>query len=388
MHRQQQIALAERLIGHVDTKTTAQTDRVRGVEISAYFEPDLLRREKETLFRQWPLVAGLSADIPNVGDFRTLEMLETPVLLVRGRDAKARAFVNVCRHRGAMVEGQACGNRKLFSCPFHAWGYNTEGELAAIPHAESFGAVDKRTLALTPLPLAEKYGLVWVLLQPNGAPFEIDDYLGGLQHELAGWDLGRSVVAGRDRLHNRMNWKFAIDTFGETYHFESLHKATVNMVFHSNTQLYDIFGRNHRMVFAGREIESLKHVPKEQWDIRLHSLLAYYLFPNTQLLVQRGGISLFRIFPAGDDPQSCITDLTFYGTPNAAGEVDEMQAKMGFMLTRDVIRDEDYAMAEMAQKSLKSGAHTYAVFGRNEPALHHYHETYRGALGMGPLVTL
>lgn len=385
MDHARQTEIIERLLTHVEQRTTAMTDVVRGVEISTYSSPELLAQEKQRFFREWPLVAGLSVDLAKPGDFLTQDMMGVPLLLVRGRDGVARAFVNVCRHRGAKVEGAACGSKKLFSCPFHAWGYDTEGALAAVPHGEAVGEIDRAALGLTPLPVAERHGLIWVRLDPGGADFDIDDHLGGLGLELAGWRLDEAALAGHDRFENGMNWKFAVDTFGETYHFEVLHKDSVNLGFFSNTQLYDIFGRNHRMVFAGRDIESLKDQPRQAWDLRPHSLLAYYLFPNTQLLIQRGGISLFRIFPAGDDPQRCVTDLRFYAERAPRSPDEAALAEFAFERTRDVIRDEDYAMGEMAQKSLATGAHRYAVFGRNEPALHHYHSTYRAALGLEPL---
>jgi phenylpropionate dioxygenase-like ring-hydroxylating dioxygenase large terminal subunit len=388
MEHAQQVELIDQLLLYLDEGRTAQADAVRGVEVAAYYDPALQEEESQVFFREHPLVAALSADIARPGDFLTQELLDTPVLLVRGRDGVARAFVNACRHRGARVEGAPCGSRKLFSCPFHAWGYDTEGRLAAVPHEQAFGVVDKAALSLTPLPTAERYGIIWVLLQPNGPNFEIDSYLGGLAPELASWELDQAEVVARDRLPARMNWKLAVDTFGETYHFDVLHKESVHQAFHANVQLYEIFGRNHRMVFAGKGLETLKDQPRDSWRLRPQSLVVYYLFPNTQLIVQRRGVSLFRIFPNGADPHASTTEMTFYAERPLTTPEERVLAQFTFERTRDVIRDEDYAMAQMAQRSLAAGAQRYAVFGRNEPALQHYHGTYRAALGRGPLPIL
>ncbi len=387
MNHQTEVDILTRLLAHLEMGTTASADRVRGAEISVYSSADLLTQEKLVMFSGYPLVAGLSADLPSPGAFLTQQLLGTPVLVVRGADGRVRAFVNVCRHRGAMVENALCGVRKLFTCPFHGWSFDAEGRLVGMPHRETFGDIEKSTLNLTPLPVQEKYGIIWLKLAPNGNSFEIDDQLAGLGEELEGLGLNSAALVGRDHLANKMNWKFAIDTFGETYHFAVLHKDSVNKSFHSNVQLYDIYGRNHRMVFAGRGIEKLREKPESDWSLRPNSLLAYYLFPNTQLLIQRGGISLFRIFPDGDDPQKCVTEFSFYAERSPRTPEEDVLAKYFFERTRNVIRDEDYAMGEAAQRSLASGAHKYAVFGRNEPALHHYHSTYRAALGMQPLVS-
>ena len=50
-----------------------------------------------------------------------------------------------------------------------------------------------------------------------------------------------------------------------------------------------------------------------------------------------------------------------------------------------VVRDEDYAVASLAQRSANAGLQDSFLFGRNEPTLHHYHNTYRKVLGQPPL---
>ena len=55
------------------------------------------------------------------------------------------------------------------------------------------------------------------------------------------------------------------------------------------------------------------------------------------------------------------------------------------LFAANVIRDEDYAVGARSQVGADSGLQDHVIFGRNEPALHHYHNTYRAALGMEPL---
>jgi hypothetical protein len=51
----------------------------------------------------------------------------------------------------------------------------------------------------------------------------------------------------------------------------------------------------------------------------------------------------------------------------------------------EIIRDEDYVAAAASYRGARSGSLEHFLFGRNEPALHHYHKTYREALGLPPL---
>ena len=53
-----------------------------------------------------------------------------------------------------------------------------------------------------------------------------------------------------------------------------------------------------------------------------------------------------------------------------------------------IIRDEDYVVAASQQRAADDGSPEHVAFGRNEPALHHYHSTYRAAPGMDPLPLL
>src|SRR5258707_13338419 len=108
-----------------------------------------------------------------------------PVLSVRGRDNRLRAFLNVCRHRGAKV-AQGCGKARLFSCPYHAWTYDLAGALMGIPDERCFPDVRSERASLGELPLGEKHGLVWVIPTADGSTnFDIDPWLGGRAAELA-----------------------------------------------------------------------------------------------------------------------------------------------------------------------------------------------------------
>ena len=127
MSRQDQINLLKRLLHYVETRTTAMADSPWRNEVSVYTDAERLAEEQRVLFRKHPLVMGFASDWPAPGSFSTDDHAGLPVLIVRGRDSRLRAFLNVCRHRGAKV-AQGCGKARLFSCPYHAWTYDLAGE--------------------------------------------------------------------------------------------------------------------------------------------------------------------------------------------------------------------------------------------------------------------
>ena len=98
-----------------------------------------MKREQEVLFRQTPLLMGFASEWAEPGAYRTEDFAGVPVLVVRGSDGRLRAFLNVCRHRGAKV-ADGCGTARLFSCPYHAWTYELSGNIRGIPDEAAFPA--------------------------------------------------------------------------------------------------------------------------------------------------------------------------------------------------------------------------------------------------------
>jgi hypothetical protein len=107
------------------------------------------------------------------------------------------------------------------------------------------------------------------------------------------------------------------------------------------------------------------------------------MFPNVQLNVGDNGIILVRVYPDPGDPGRSISQVSFYGDRHTL-EADPSMAER-FQLFGQIVRDEDYRVAETIQTGAEAGQQGSVLFGRNEPALHHYHQTYRSALGMEPL---
>src|SRR5689334_22026594 len=185
MSRQDQINLLKRLLRYVETRTTAMAESPWCNEVAAYTDAGRLAREQQVLFRQHPLVMGFASQWSSPGTFRTDDYAGVPILIVRGRDGKLRAFLNVCRHRGAKV-AQGCGSARMFSCPYHAWTYDLAGNVMGIPDERCFPDVRGERSSLVALPLCEKHGLVWVIPSADGSSdFDIDPWLGGLSDELA-----------------------------------------------------------------------------------------------------------------------------------------------------------------------------------------------------------
>ena len=135
------VALTKRLLAHVENGTTDHANDVFREPVANYTDPVKWEREREILFRRSPLLLGLSADISEPGSYRSLNICDVPILLIRGEDGVARSFINVCRHRGAPIVEDERGRQRRYTCVYHAWTYDTSGCLVGLPSADAFDGI-------------------------------------------------------------------------------------------------------------------------------------------------------------------------------------------------------------------------------------------------------
>jgi phenylpropionate dioxygenase-like ring-hydroxylating dioxygenase large terminal subunit len=387
MTRQDQIGLLKRLLHYVDTGTTALADAPWHNDVSVYTDMQHLLREQQILFRRHPILMGFGADWATTGSFRTDDYAGVPILIVRGRDDKLRAFLNVCRHRGAKV-AQGCGRARLFVCPYHAWSYNLSGQVMGIPDERSFPGVRCERSSLTQLPLCEKHGLVWVIPTPAAdgvTEFAIEPWLGGLGPELASYGFASWSFYDKRVIAESMNWKLLVDTFHEGYHIGFLHRESLKEILHGNVSDFEQFGLNHRLAMPRKKLGRLKAVREENWDLMWNTTLIYCLFPNTILLVQGDHVELARIFPSEGRVDRAVMDLGLYVPQPPTTQEERSHWDKNMQLVFDVVTGEDFPAGRTIQIGLGSGAQRQLVYGRNEPAMIHYHRSMRTALGLAPL---
>jgi phenylpropionate dioxygenase-like ring-hydroxylating dioxygenase large terminal subunit len=388
LNRAQQISLLKRLLHYVDTKTTAMADAPWYNDVSVYSDPEHFAREQQVLFRRRPLLMGFASEWAEPGAFRTDDYAGVPILITRGRQGKLRALLNVCRHRGAKV-AQGCGNARLFVCPYHAWTYDLAGAVIGIPDERCFLGVRSRRPSLTVLPLCERYGLVWVIPTPasDGATeFDIDPWLAGLGPELSSYGFGAWSYYDKRVVPEAMNWKILVDTFHEGYHIGFLHRDSLKEVLHGNITDFQAFGLNHRLVMPRKKLDRLKSEPEQSWDLMWNTTLIYALFPNTLLMVQGDHVELARIFPCEGRVDRAVMDLALYVPKAPRTDEERNHWDRNMQLVFDVVTGEDFPAGRTIQIGLTSGAQTHVVYGRNEPAMIHYHRAMRGALGLEPIL--
>jgi phenylpropionate dioxygenase-like ring-hydroxylating dioxygenase large terminal subunit len=376
---QDQREQARKLFAYLDTQTTAIADTVYRNEVADYTCRKQFARERELFFRRGPLFVGLSCLLPRAGDYMTHDYAGVPMLLLRHEDGNLRAFLNVCRHRGARVADGAGQGVKRFLCPYHAWAYATDGRLIARPDERSFADIDSASCSLRELPVAEKYGMIYVSPTP-GTGIDVDALLSGAQRDMAAYKVDAYHHYETRVLHQKINWKIVVDTFLETYHLQYLHRKTVDPILYSNMTTFDAFGRNLRMIAARRTIGELRAVPEAEWNLIPYTAIIYVLFPNTVFIMQGDHAETWHVFPDGDSTDDSITYISLYTPEKAETDSARRHWDRNMALLLATVENEDFPLSEGIQRGFYSGAQDAILFGRNEPSLQHFHKSVKAAL--------
>lgn len=196
----------------------------RSLPRAAYTSEKFYRAEMEHIhLRQWFFV-GRADEVKSAGDYRAVDTIAGPVLLLRDRDGTLRAFANSCRHRGSLLLSGS-GNCRAVVCPYHGWGYRLDGSLAGAPEMEKCAEFQAKEQGLIPIRLETWAGFIFLTLD-DGAP-PLLDHLGNLPEVFGSHRLEEMVCTWRIEFDAKCNWKLLLENSMEPYHTGYIHATTV-----------------------------------------------------------------------------------------------------------------------------------------------------------------
>jgi phenylpropionate dioxygenase-like ring-hydroxylating dioxygenase large terminal subunit len=378
--------LLRRMVAHIAAGgTTDMAAEPLSIDASVYTEAERFVVEKRALFHERPVLACLSGDIPQPGDTRLFEETGTPILIVRAQDGTVNAFLNMCMHRGAKLVTE-CTRRPVISCPFHAWSFSLDGKLNGVPGRAGFEGIDFAQRELIRVPVAEWNGMVFVRPAPGKEALDIGAHLGSFGPELAQLELADALPVKSGVLPAEANWKYVMDTYGESYHFAALHRDTIAPYFTSNIGCYEAFGRHYRLVFPSKAQTLLAGKPESEWPEAEYSAL-HFVFPNTMFFIGSvgGGKSytqIFRLFP-GDTVGETRVHFAVYAHRDDDSPAHREEVAQAYDATAHVVQAEDYTTASRAWANLAAAPPGHrVVLGRNEIALQDFQRNVAQVVGM------
>jgi len=190
-----------------------------------YTDPAIYELELEKIIsRNWIMVAHES-EFAEIGDFKTVQIANESAIIVRGSDGEIKAFANVCRHRGSLVCLEPSGNTKKFSCPYHGWMYDIDGNLiAARSMADDF---DKSGYGLNKVAADVIGGLVLICFSDK--PASLDKARSDLAEPMAMFGFDNLKLAAYKSYDIDANWKLSIENYAECYHCATSHPEYAQM---------------------------------------------------------------------------------------------------------------------------------------------------------------
>ena len=329
---------------------TAITNRT--LPWSWYSDPAVLDLEHDRVFNRFWQYAGHVADVAEPGSYSATIVGRLPVVLVRDQQAELRAFLNVCRHRGAIV-CEGTGRRETIQCPYHAWTYGLDGSLITAPRADREPGFDTDGLGLVPMQVDTWGPFVFVNPDPDMTP--LSDYLGELPALLAadGVDLDGLVFHKRAETEYAANWKVCIENYLECYHCSVAHPsfskaidvASGSYTLETRPSLLSQFGppRNG----GGGVYDAQGEISRGQFHL---------LFPNTAINVMPGrpNLSIGPIIPMSAERTYRYLDYFFAPTTDEAWIAD-------YVALDDQVGAEDRGLVERVHAGMRAGAVDHGV---------------------------
>jgi phenylpropionate dioxygenase-like ring-hydroxylating dioxygenase large terminal subunit len=194
-----------------------------------YADEAIYRLELDRIFgRAWVLLCP-EQQIPKPGDFFNTYVGADRVIVVRQKDGSIKGLLNQCRHRGNELARPDSGNTKMFTCSYHGWSYDLQGNLRNVPHEDIVfpNGFDKSAWGCGAMAQVESYkGLVFGTWDPTAPP--LADYLADaawyLDIFLDRFEGGLELMGGVNKWVIKANWKIVAEQFvNDMLHPEQTH---------------------------------------------------------------------------------------------------------------------------------------------------------------------
>jgi choline monooxygenase len=346
-----------------------------------YADPDHHRREFERVFRRAWVGVGSDHDVAQPGSAMATTVAGVPVVVVRDTDGTLRAFLNVCRHRGApLVEG--CVRARALACPYHGWVYRLDGALARASGVGEPPEFDPDAFGLVPVRVTTFARSVLVNLDPDAPDFDP----GPLAAGLVPYALDSLQFARRDRYECRFNWKVLLENYSENYHTPFVHAQLPVAGYEYPTECDGPLAFAWDRPLAPRDPSEqalLDFGPRDPgWAaVATHPAAeSFYngayvtIWPNTMLSMFAGFAATFRLTPLS--PTTTLVERDYLW----AADVDDARRARDYEATAAVVR-QDLEICEALQRTYDGGCSADGVLStEHERAVEHMHGLLKAAL--------
>ncbi|MDE0044486.1 MAG: aromatic ring-hydroxylating dioxygenase subunit alpha [bacterium] len=337
-----------------------------------YTSEDFFRREVKTIFMKCWNFIGREDRVPEPGCYFSLDFVGVPVVIVRGRDSRVRAFANTCRHRGArVVSGE--GRCHTFSCPYHAWTYAVDdGRLIGAMDMDETAGFDRKDFGLIELNLEIWAGFMFLNFDSEAEPLE--SWLGDLPQILAPYDLDAMVTTRRVTYDLDCNWKVYVENAMESYHVPTVHQQTIqkqkrdhNPPIPAHGQYCGLFTRHKGSRALLEGMKGFPHIPTLEGRSAegTHYIL---LYPSTMFGLTYDCMWWLELHPLSAGKTRLIVGSCFPESTARRGDFAELAPNYYERWNQSIVEDND--VSNLQQIGLGSPFVAPGRFSHLEPLVH------------------
>ncbi len=384
--------------------------------------PEFYEKEKEHVFKKNWLCVGRVEQLPRKGSYfsRELTILDTSVLVVRGKDDEIRAFHNICPHRGNKLVWQDDpfkeieGSAPLLYCRFHGWQFNLDGSLIKPSRRDLLLDFEPSQCSVPSIQCDTWGGFVFINMDPENTA-SVRDFLGEFAVGIDGYDFDGPHQVYKFRAELQCNWKIFMDGFAESYHGPYLHANSFGALTevakmdaanpYTDALAYQLSGPHRMFSFYGepsketpfsRPIEKLtESSPAGPWNKKpadkplpkglnptrsdKYGFDSFQFFPNFVLIFSSSGFTTHLHWPTG--PHSHVVEVDmFFRPPTTHRERISQELTVSFL--NDIVL-EDASPLEGMQAMLNSGALQQFHANDEEILIRHLHKVVQDAVAEG-----
>jgi nitrite reductase/ring-hydroxylating ferredoxin subunit len=224
-----------------DSLEARQAPVDNGLEIpdpSRYFSEEFMRKEWTHLWPRAWLLAGVTADVREPGDYFTFDIGHESIIVARQDDGSLKAFYNVCPHRANRIALNDFGSVNEFTCAFHGWKFRCNGQLKSITDEQTFAPkLVAHRPGMSEVRCDSHAGLIFVNLDGKAPP--LAEWIGLPKGYLENYRIDEMNAVRHVRTLWNANWKVGVDSFYETYHLPHIHPQTQTVM--GDFSQYDLY---------------------------------------------------------------------------------------------------------------------------------------------------
>ena len=323
----------------------------------AFFELE----KTELILKNWQLVCHIS-NIPKAGDYFTFEIFNERVFVIRGEDKNVRAFHNFCSHRGTKLIDETSGTCKgKITCPYHAWGYDFNGNLIKVPYENQFIDFNKNDHKLKSVEMEIFQGFIFVKLIESDVP-TVNSQFAPYLDEISQYKLNEMEPLGRITMRPRnVNWKQIADNYVDALHIPVAHPGLSGLVGKSyGVEVSPNNGYIHKMWGDGKNsrennlsnklydkyLPYMDHLPKNKQRYWVY----YRLWPNLAFDIYPEQMDFMQFIPI-DAKTTMIREIA-YALPDDRRETKAAQY-LNWRINRQV-NNEDTKLINLVQEGMNT----------------------------------